>query len=305
MWSCVPPSRRPLGRAAGTAVHPTLPSQRVAGVFAVLCSATSIYLAWRFVQYQSVNGSNGFSWTKDETVFNNHPLYMVTAFCSAICGVLSFRAPLPVATVKSCLPMYDDDGDASPEAAKKLAKPLHIFFHVGAVVFASIGISAVFVEHAMGSPKYANLGTVHTWIGLSAYILMAAQAATGLVVFATSWCSQKFKQAWRPRHVVLGEVVIVAFESALASGVVQLATDLCSYEPKGIDWNPANHYDDVSHACMVARWLGWFCFFAAICVLYAVIPLPGRRPSSPPDGTPSAPPSGGFDPTPEAVPEEE
>ncbi|ELU10148.1 hypothetical protein CAPTEDRAFT_167574 [Capitella teleta] len=138
----------------------------------------------------------GFAWQENPAVqFNYHPLFMVIGlvflYSNSIISYRVFR-----------------------HQNKVYIKLLHAALHILALVFAGVGLKAVFDSHNLVVPPVANMYSLHSWVGLSTVILFAFQWFVGLVTFLLPGFSQELRAMYKPVHVFWG---IVVFFMAIAT----------------------------------------------------------------------------------------
>lgn len=80
-----------------------------------------------------------------------------------------------------------------------------------------IGLVAVFDSHNLASPPKPNLYSLHSWLGLGAVILFAAQYLFGFISYLYPGLSQTIKQTYMPVHVLFG---LMGYVLAVASALI-------------------------------------------------------------------------------------
>ncbi len=83
---------------------------------------------------------------------------------------------------------------------KKISvKILHACLLALSLIFASIGLKAVFDSHNRATPPQDNLHTFHSWLGLTTVVLFGCQWICGFVSFLFPQLSEGFRRAYLPR----------------------------------------------------------------------------------------------------------
>lgn len=83
---------------------------------------------------------------------------------------------------------------------KKLrVKILHGSLLALSLIFASIGLKAVFDNHNMSKPTKANLYSLHSWVGLAAVVFFGMQWVCGFVTFLFPKLSEDIRKTYMPR----------------------------------------------------------------------------------------------------------
>ena len=139
-----------------------------------------------------------------------------------------------------------------------------------------IGLVAVFKSHNTkvatgGSYFYANLYTLHSWIGLAAVIVYGLQWLLGVLIFALPNASAKIRMSFMPFHTFVGLTCFVFACCAALSGITERnAFSGCGYSPNGKDYNPAENYHLLQDGCKQANALGMLVLALLLCVLYSM-----------------------------------
>ena len=103
-------------------------------------------------------------------------------------------------------------------------KILHAIIQVSVLVFASIGLKAVFDSHNDAKPKpIPNMYSLHSWVGLSAVILFGLQWVFGFVSFLFPKLSDGLRAAYMPHHKFWGLVIFGMVIAAALMGITEKA----------------------------------------------------------------------------------
>jgi len=146
----------------------------------------------------------GYGWAI-ETVFNYHPLFMTIGMIFLYADAILMYRMLRTTT-------------------KLYVKILHAIIQVAVLVFASIGLKAVFDSHNDAKPKaIPNMYSLHSWVGLSAVILFGLQWAFGFVSFLFPKLSDGLRAAYMPHHRFWGLVIFVMVIAAALMGITEKA----------------------------------------------------------------------------------
>ncbi|XP_045113314.1 transmembrane ascorbate-dependent reductase CYB561-like [Portunus trituberculatus] len=142
----------------------------------------------------------GFGWTASPDLqFNWHPFLMVLGLVLLYAnGALIYRG-------------------FRSERKRKL-KVVHAVVMVGALVCAVVGLVAVFAFH--NTKKFANMHSLHSWIGLATVVLFACQWLAGLLTFLFPGLRSSLRAAYLPIHQFFGMFI---FAGAVTSSLIGLS----------------------------------------------------------------------------------
>ena len=84
------------------------------------------------------------------------------------------------------------------DVPKLRVKILHASLLLSSLIFASVGLKAVFDSHNLANPPKANMYSLHSYVGLSSVILFGLQWVFGFVSFLFPKLSEEFRSAYMP-----------------------------------------------------------------------------------------------------------
>ncbi|CAF0764618.1 unnamed protein product [Didymodactylos carnosus] len=152
----------------------------------------------------------GFAWQSDpDHQFNYHPVFMTVGmiffYGDAILAYRVFRG------------------------VKKIqVKLLHASLLALSLIFASIGLKAVFdshnlVEKGVHLILFSYHFSLHSWVGLAAVVLFGMQWVCGFVSFLFPKLSEDLRKAYMPSHKFYGKAIFICGISAALMGITELA----------------------------------------------------------------------------------
>lgn len=117
------------------------------------------------------------------------------------------------------------------DSRKKNLKIVHAVIHIAAFFCAVIGLVAVFDAHNSSVPPKPNLYSLHSWLGLFAVILFAAQYLFGFVFYMYGNMPQSLKISFMPLHTFFGLFGFVLCVAAALMGITEtVITGIPHYE---------------------------------------------------------------------------
>lgn len=108
-------------------------------------------------------------------------------------------------------------------AATRMQKIFHMAMHIVAITLGIVGIYAAFKYHSMRN--LTNMYSVHSWIGLSTFILYGIQWLFGFVTF---WVPRPHttRAIFLPWHVCFGRALLYMAICTAETGLMQIFTIL-------------------------------------------------------------------------------
>jgi len=172
---------------------------QVPGIIAII-----LMLVW------TVHYRGGFSWGETDPghAFNWHPLLMTIGMIYLYGnGALIYRVLPPL----------------NQEVKKKL-KILHAVTMGVVFVLMVIALKAAFDSHNYKKPEpIPNMYTLHSWVGLTAAILFAAQWLSGLLVFLFPVAGPSLRARLLPFHQYYGSAIFALVIASALLGLLEKA----------------------------------------------------------------------------------
>ncbi|CAL8995254.1 unnamed protein product [Prunus brigantina] len=109
-------------------------------------------------------------------------------------------------------------------SAHKVQKYVHALFHLIALCSGILGICAVFKYHDMNN--IGDMNSLHSWIGLSTFILYCLQWVLGFATFLFPKASERTRIRIVPWHMSGGRALLYLSICAALTGLTQKSTFL-------------------------------------------------------------------------------
>ncbi|XP_059159390.1 transmembrane ascorbate-dependent reductase CYB561-like isoform X2 [Physella acuta] len=147
----------------------------------------------------------GFAWQSDPLhEFNYHPLFMIIGMVFLYAdAILAYR-------------VFRND-------RKILIKILHACMHIFALIFASVGLKAVFDSHNLNSKPIPNLYSLHSWVGLFVVVCFGLQWVLGFVSFLWPKLGMGARAMYMPYHTFWGVLLLILATATALMGITEKA----------------------------------------------------------------------------------
>ncbi|XP_062508157.1 plasma membrane ascorbate-dependent reductase CYBRD1-like [Corticium candelabrum] len=212
---------------------------------------------------------DGFAWDASEpyyTMFNVHPLCMVIGFIILYSqGVLTYR-------VLRKLPKF-------------AAKVIHAALMLSVLVFAVVGLVAVFKFH--NKQNMPNLYSLHSWLGLTTVILFGFQYLAGFTLYLLPlpFIPQFYRDYSKSSHRTLGLVIYILATVCVLTGLQEKIGFGLEYSKHNCKVRSTTNstcvteykYQDKPPEGIVLNVLGFSICFSAILVVAIAIQSSWRR----------------------------
>ncbi|CAL4063993.1 unnamed protein product, partial [Meganyctiphanes norvegica] len=160
-------------------------------IIGAVCVAGIGYWGWHH---------GGYDWHSHK--FNYHPLFMIIGLVFLYAnGALLYR------TFRT--------------RQKKVLKLLHAFLLLAALVFAVVGLVAIF--QVKKDTNLSHISSLHGWMGIATVILFASQWLCGFLSFLIPATPGKVRGFYLPIHQVYGVAIFLAAVATCLLGILEHA----------------------------------------------------------------------------------
>ncbi|XP_046573335.1 transmembrane ascorbate-dependent reductase CYB561-like isoform X2 [Haliotis rubra] len=162
----------------------------------------------------------GFAWQSNPGLeFNYHPLFMIIGMVFLFGdAILAYR-------------VFRNDN-------KLIIKIVHACMQAGALIFAAVGLKAVFDSHNLPADPIPNLYSLHSWLGIITVVMFGLQWVFGFVSYLYPKVGMASRRMYMPYHVFWG-IAILCFAVATAlmgitEKVIFSKISYSSFIPEGV-----------------------------------------------------------------------
>ncbi|CAI9096871.1 OLC1v1033112C1 [Oldenlandia corymbosa var. corymbosa] len=135
-------------------------------------------------------------------IFNVHPFMMFFGFIFFVGEAMMVYKTVP--------------------APRNVQKIVHLLLHLLAIAFGIIGLHAVFKFHSKAN--FANLRSLHSWIGIGTFSLFILQWLFGLVTFMVPGSTTGTRARAAPWHISGGRALFYMAIIAAETGLMEKVT---------------------------------------------------------------------------------
>jgi len=119
---------------------------------------------------------------------------------------------------------------------RNVTKPAHAILHFLAWLFSLFGVISAFKYH--GDQNIKHLRSLHSWLGLSTFIIFTMQLAFGNFLYY--YASGNVRSKFTPVHVGIGALIVFFSALTLSTGILERTNFVGACDP------------DISNECLVA-----------------------------------------------------
>eukprot|EP00057_Strongylocentrotus_purpuratus_P004243 XP_003728314.2 PREDICTED: cytochrome b561-like isoform X2 [Strongylocentrotus purpuratus] len=207
------------------------------------------------VGYWTGHTLGGYAWDGSGREFNLHPLFMTIGLVFLYGdGILIFRV-------------------FRHNSSSKI-KIVHLLFHSLALIFACVGLKTVFNFHRVQS--FPDMYSLHSWVGLSAFILFVLQWMTGIACFLYPRLRDELRVTYLPLHRYIGVATFAMVIAAACAGINEKLFFV--YSGRG----DSLKYSALPHGAYIGNFLGFLILLFGLIVGYLVSNSDFRRQTSNP-----------------------
>lgn len=248
--------------------YESTPSQKIAGILSIISAIVGLGLLIKWMKGSNYDESFLGGLNFKDLIFNYHPIFMYSGLILAsLTALLSYRIiPMP----------------------KTMTKPLHGILHTSALCCIVIGLTCVIVgnnypDYNTGGVYYANLTSLHSFLGIAAIGLYFQNYVLGFIHFLLPLSIVPVeKRRWYMQfHVFLGGFAFFAAVFAVETGIMELTSELgCYWDPTSANTNPAATYDRIPLGCRYANGVGILVLLSAFLGAFALTDLTRFNPAN-------------------------
>lgn len=156
-------------------------------------------------------------------------------------------------------------------------KVLHASLLILSLIFAIVGLVAVFREHSLENAS--NMYSLHSWIGMTCVVLFGLQWVCGFGLLMFNRCARVARRLYLPLHTFFGGVIFVLAVCAALMGTLENVTYSTNKKARESN-NKDMEYSKLPAEGVLANCAGLFIVVFATMVFYLLV-VAGRPRASP------------------------
>ena len=233
------------------------PSQKVAGVSAMVISFIILVLGWFWGDHDN-NQHSGFLGGFNKCTI--HACVMITGMCFSYTQAVT------------CFRVFGD------YFGHDIAKRLHIMWH--SIVIGSIITGLCYIINFHNDEDWGHLSSMHSWLGLILIFVYIQNYFLGILYFGIqNFMPELAKKGYLPTHRFLGIVGFLLAPIVLETGIAQKhwidGTFGCIYAASVAQKNnPALGYNEIGAGCRFSLGIGFLVILNSFLGIYALWDFP-------------------------------